>query len=173
MQTLIQYGGTYCIDMGILVKLDAEFPKKQKAFTAIWDEIELMVENGELFSCEFLEEEANRYLGEHTFVKEWIKQYKEKLLIPNDAAILMAASQVINENFNTGFLKKKNWEAGQNESDPYLIALGMVRGCKVVTTESKRWHNSIPQVAAKYGVKAIDLYEFFDERGLRMKKTKF
>ncbi len=55
MQTLLQYGGTYCIDMGILVKLDAEFPKKQKAFTAIWNEIEVMVENGELFSCEFLE----------------------------------------------------------------------------------------------------------------------
>ncbi len=84
---------------------------------------------------------------------------------------MIAASQVINENFNTGFLKKKNWEAGQNESDPYLIALGMVRGCKVITTEAKGKPNRIPMVAAKYGVRAIDLYEFFDERGLRMKKT--
>jgi len=30
--------------------------------------------------------------------------------------------------------------------------------------------NRIPTVAAKYGVKAIDLYEFCDERGLQMKK---
>lgn len=170
MQALLQYGDTYCIDMGILIKLDAEFPKNKKPFEAIWEEIELMIENGELCSCEFLEEEANRYTGEHSLIKEWIKKHKEKLLIPNDAAILIAAGQVINENMNTGFLKRKNWEAGQNESDPYLIALGMIRGCKIITTESKDRSNRIPQVAARYGVKAIDLYEFFDERGLKMIK---
>jgi Domain of unknown function (DUF4411) len=43
-------------------------------------------------------------------------------------------------------------------------------GCTIVTTESKDKPNRIPQVADKYGVKSIDLYEFFDERGLAMKK---
>ena len=168
MQTLIKYGDTYCIDMGVLIKLDFEFSKKRKAFKAVWEELEAMIQNGELCSCEFLEEEASRYAGEHTFIREWIKEHKEKLLIPNDLQIIMAAGRVINENLNTGFLKRKNWESGQNESDPYLIALGMVRGCIIITTESKDHPNKIPQVAAKYGVKAIDLYEFFDEKGLKM-----
>jgi hypothetical protein len=171
MQTLIKYGDTYCIDMGILIRVDKEFPKREKAFKAIWDELESMIASGELFSCEFLEEEANRYAGEYTFIREWIKEHREKLIIPNDAAILMAAAQVINENMNTGFLKKKNWESGQNESDPYLIALGMINGCTIITTESKDKVNKIPQVAAKYGVRAIDLYEFFNERGLQMIKS--
>ncbi|MFI5188436.1 MAG: DUF4411 family protein [Chitinophagales bacterium] len=171
MQTVLKYGDTYCVDMGILIKLDFEFSKKRKAFKAIWDEIELMVEQGEMFSCEFLDDEVNRYTGVHTFIQEWLKDRKDKFLISNDLPILIAASQVINENLNTGFLKKKNWESGQNESDPYLIALGMVLGCKIITTESKDKSNKIPQVAKKYGVTSIDLYEFFDERGLKMMKS--
>lgn len=171
MQSQIKYPDTYCIDMGIWIKLDHEFPKDKRVFKAIWDELELMVEQRVLFSCEFLEEEENRYAGEHTFIREWIKENKDKLLIPNDAEILIAAAQVINENLNTGFLKKKNWEAGQNECDPYLIGLGMTRGCTIITSESKAKPNKIPQVAEKYGVRSTDLYEFFDERGLEMIKS--
>ena len=168
----IQFPDTkiYCIDMGVLIKLDSEFSYSKKAFKAIWDDLEVMIKQGELVSCEFLEEEVNRYLGQHTFIKEWVAKHKSKLLVPNNTEILVAAAQVINENLNTGFLKKKKWESGQNEADPYLIALGMVMGCTIVTTESKDKPNKIPQVAIKYGVRPIDLYEFFDERGLEMKK---
>lgn len=160
----------YCCDMGILIKLDFEFSFSKKAFKAIWEDIEGMINRGEFVSCEFLEEEVNRYAGQHTFIKEWVAKYKSKFIIPNNPEILTVAAQVINENLNTGFLKKKKWESGQNEADPYLIALSKVMGCTIVTTESKDKLNKIPQVAEKYGVRSIDLYEFFDERGLAMKK---
>ena len=65
MQTLIKYGDTYCIDMGILIKLDFEFSRNRKAFKAVWEELESMIHNGELCSCEFLEEEAKQVLLEN------------------------------------------------------------------------------------------------------------
>ena len=161
-----------CIDISSLIKLDTEFSRQHQTFKALWDEMDSMIMQGTLYSCEFIEEEAERYMGKHTFIKDWICKHKSRFIIPNDsdARIIIAASKVINENLATGFLNRKKWESGINEADPYLIALGMVKGCKIISNESKEKPNRIPQVAFKYGVTCIDVYKFFKERGLEMVK---
>lgn len=161
----------YCVDMSALIKLDSEFPKSNETFEAIWTEIESLIAQGQFFTSDYVEQEANEYVGDHTFIKDWIKKHKKKLVIPTDAEILIAAGKVINENLASGFLNRKKWEEGKNEADPYLIAIGMTKGHVIITGENKVKPNKIPQVAKKYGVQSIDIYDFFKERGLKMVKT--
>ncbi|MDI6784614.1 MAG: DUF4411 family protein, partial [bacterium] len=67
-------------------------------------------------------------------------------------------------------LNHKKLETGEEEADPFLIALAKTEGAIIITQESKTNPNKIPAVAANYQVKTIDLFEFFNERGLKFIK---
>ncbi len=75
---------------------------------------------------------------------------------------------IINSEYNTGFLKKIKIEEGKDEADPYLIAFCKLNGYTLISDEKKLVSNKIPEVAKKNGVRCINLYEFFEERGLKM-----
>jgi hypothetical protein len=51
-----------------------------------------------------------------------------------------------------------------------LIALAKSEGATIITQERKDLPNRIPMVASHYGVKSIDLYEFFEKRKLKFVK---
>jgi hypothetical protein len=100
----LSLGRKYCIDTSSLIDLDIIYPKERETYKAIWDEIEELINDGLFSTSDFVEKEINEYQGKKTFIIEWIREHKQKLIIPTDSEIIIAASKIINENFKIGFL---------------------------------------------------------------------
>jgi len=163
--------GGYCIDTSALLELDYRFKESNPVFTNIWKDMEQMINDGLLVTSDYVELEVNDYAGAETFVKEWISKHKKRLVIPTDPEVLASAGRVINENLHLGFPDPKKWQEGKNDADPFLIGVATVRSLTIITQESKNKPNKIPQIAAKYGVRSIDVYDFMAERGFRMTRS--
>lgn len=100
------------------------------------------------------------------------KKRKKHFVVATDADSITAAIPIVNEEYGTGFFDAKKQADGKEEADPYLIGYCKVHGCVLITNESKVKTNKIPAVAAKNGVKCIDINDFLVERGLRMERKK-
>lgn len=173
MMDLFSEGNTvYVIDTSALMRLDLTFKRENPVFTAIWEEIEDLITQERFLVIDFVEQEINEYRGKEVFLKDWVKKWRRRLVVETDANSLNAARPIINEEYNTGFLKPNKQAEGKEEADPYLIGFCKVHNCVLITDENKLKPNRIPAVAHKNGVKCIDLYEFLQERGLRMERKK-
>jgi hypothetical protein len=162
----------YVIDTSGLLRLDFTFKRDILVYTAIWEEIEELIIQGCFKTIDFVESEINEYEGKEVFLKQWIKKWKKLLIVPTDAASFNAARPIINEEYNSGFLKAQKQADGKEEADPFLIGYCKVHNCKLITDESKTKTNKIPAVASKNGVKCIDINDFLIERGLKMVRNR-
>lgn len=162
----------YVIDTSGLMRLDVNFKRENPVFTAIWEEIEDLIVQGRFRIIDFVEQEINDYEGKEEFLKQWVNKWKKRLVVETDVESFNAARPIINAEYHTGFLKASKQAEGKEEADPYLIGYCKVHGCVLITDESKLKPNRIPAVAEKNGVKCIDVYEFLQERGLRMERKK-
>ena len=162
----------YVIDTSALLRLELTFKRDNPVFTAIWEEIEDLIVQNRFLIIDFVEAEINDYRGKEIFLKEWVKKWRKRLVVETDPASFNAARPIINEEYNTGFLKANKLAEGKEEADPYLIGFCKVHNHVLITDENKLKPNKIPAVAHKNGVKCIDLYEFLQERGLRMERKK-
>ncbi len=158
---------SYCIDTNALITLDAYYPKKEVAFKAIWEELERLVEEENLFTIKIVEDEIKKYHGDN-LSKKWINVRKKKFIKPINSEIWEAGQKIIRE--HPELLDKKKLLQNEPEADPFLIALAFVTGSKIITQESKEKPNKIPVVADHYKIKCINLFEFFDEQGLAFVK---
>ena len=162
----------YVIDTSALITLDYTFPKHNKAFAAIWDEIEDLMFHGQFRTLNYVEEEINSYEGCHTFLQEWIREWKKKLVVETDADCYNEAIPIISAEYSTGFFDAKKQAEGKEEADPYLIAYCKIHKYILITAENKVKPNKIPAVAKKHGVVCIDVNDFLNERGLKMERRK-
>ncbi len=162
----------YVIDTSGLLRLDLNFKRENPVFIAVWEEIEDLIVQGRFRIIDFVEQEINDYEGEEEFLKKWVKKWKKRLVFETDVESINASRPIINTEYNTGFLKASKQAEGKEEADPYLIGYCMVHDCVLITDESKLKPNRIPAVAEKNGVKCIDVYEFLQERGLKMERRK-
>jgi len=160
----------YVIDTSALLRLDLTFKKEVPVFTAVWEEIEDLILQGGFKTIDFVEQEINDYEGKEEFLKKWVNKWKKHLVIATDAASLNATIPIINQEYNTGFLKASKQAVGKEEADPYLIGYCKVHSYVLITEESKTRYNRIPAVAKKNGVECIDLNDFLIERELKMKR---
>lgn len=161
----------YVIDTSALINLQDKFAYNNPVFQAIWDEIEELILLDCFLTIDFVEEEIiDDYLGKKDFLIKWMKRFKRrrKFVKKSDAAVINAAIPIINSEFTSGFLRKEKLEEGKDEADPYLIAFCKLNGYTLISDEKKFVSNKIPEVAKKNGVRCISLYEFFEERGLKM-----
>lgn len=158
----------YVIDTSGLIKLESTFKYDNPVFKAVWDEIEEMISQGTFRTIDFVEDEINSYEGKQDFLKNWVKKWKKRLVVETDMESVNAAIPIVNAEYSTGFFDAKKQAEGKEEADPYLIGYCKVYNCVLITNESKSKPNKIPAVAQTHGVKAIDLSDFLNERGLRM-----
>lgn len=160
----------YVIDTSALIDLENIFQYDNPVFKAIWEEIENLIIKDNLITLDFVEEEINSYEGDREFLKEWIKNWKKKkkFIKATDETVINEAIPIINQEYNTGFLNKNKLAIGKDEADPYLIAYCKKNNFTLITNESKYKSNRIPAVANKNGVNNINIYEFFETRGLKM-----
>lgn len=160
----------YVIDTSALIDLENIFKYDNPVFKAIWEEIENLIIKDNLITLDFVEEEINSYEGDREFLIEWIKNWKKKkkFIKVSDETVINEAIPIINQEYNTGFLNKNKLANGKDEADPYLIAYCKKNNFILITNESKYKPNRIPAVANKNDVRNINIYEFFEARGLKM-----
>jgi hypothetical protein len=163
---------TYVVDTSLLIWLEYNFKYDNPVFHAIWEEIEELIQYGNLKTIDFVETEIEEYGGKEVFLKNWIKKWKKLLVVPTDAESFNAAIPIINQEYRSGFFDAKKQAEGKEEADPYLIAYCKVHDCVLITNESKAKPNKIPAVAQKNGVRCIDLNDFLLERGLKMERKR-
>jgi hypothetical protein len=162
----------YLIDTSGLIFLESTFKRDNPVFTAIWEEIEELIISGHFKTLDFVEIEINSYEGKQDFLKTWVKKWKKRFVVTTDAESINAAIPLINEEYNTGFFNAAKQAEGKEEADPYLIGYCKVHTCTLITNEGKAKPNKIPAVAARYGVKCIDLFDFLIERELKMERKR-
>lgn len=161
----------YVIDTSAFINLQDKFEYNNPVFKAIWEEIEELVLRDNFITIDFVEKEiVDDYLGKKDFLIKWIKRFKgrRKFVKKVDEAVINEAIPIINAEYYSGFLKKEKLEKGKDEADPYLIAFCKLNGYTLVSDEKNYVSNKIPKVAEKNGVRCISLYQFFEERGLKM-----
>jgi len=162
------FGDTYVVDTNALIILMAHHPLGKPAYQAIWDEIESLSKQKNIFSTMVVYDEIMRYLGKDDRLKKWAVSHKKHFFISTNKEVFRLA-QDIAKNF-PDLLDKKKLQTGEPDADPFLIALAKSEGAKIITQERKDLPNRIPMVALHYRVKSIDLYEFFEERKLKFVK---
>jgi hypothetical protein len=158
---------SYCLDTNALITLDAYYPKKEPAFKAIWQEIEKLVKEGNMFTIKLVEDEIKKYQGDN-FSKRWINARKKQFIRPINSEIWEAGQKIVSE--HSELLDKKKLLQNEPEADPFLIALAYVTGSTIITQESKEKPNKIPAVASHYQIRCINLFDFFNEQGLAFVK---
>jgi hypothetical protein len=167
-----QHETIYVVDTSGLIMLESTFKPDNPVFSAIWEEIEELINQGLFRTIDFVEDEINNYEGKQDFLKTWVKKWKKHFVVQTDAESINAAIPIINEEYGTGFFNARKQADGNEEADPYLIGYCKVHKCVLITNEKKEVPNRIPAVSEKNQVSCINIYDFLLERGLRMERKK-
>ena len=164
----LPFGDSYVVDNDVLITLMRYHPPDKPAYQAIWDEIKSLIKQKNIFSTIVVYDEIMRYLGKDDRLKKWARLHKKRFFISPDKETWRLAQDIIKK--LPDLLDKKKLQTGEPDADPFLIALAKSEGATIITQERKDLPNRIPMVASHYGVKSIDLYEFFEERKLKFVK---
>ncbi|MDI6732459.1 MAG: DUF4411 family protein [Planctomycetota bacterium] len=164
----LPFGNRYAVDTNILITLMAHHPPDKPAYQAIWDEIEALIKQKNIFSTMVVYDEIMKYLGKDDRLKKWARSHKKRFFIPTNSEVFKLAQDIVKE--FPDLPDKKKQQTGEPDADPFLIALAKSSGATIVTQEDKQSPNRIPTVAKHYQVKSIDLYEFFNACGLKFVK---
>jgi len=161
-------GINYAVDNDVLITLMRYHPPDKPAYHAIWDEIEALIKQKNVFSTTLVYDDIMKYLGKDDRLKKWAKSHKKRFFIPPDEETWRLAQDIINK--FPELLDKKKLQTGEPDADPFLIAFAILVGATIITLVRKDLPDRIPMVALHYRVKSIDLYEFFEERKLKFVK---
>jgi len=165
----LSFGDKYVIDTDVLITLIKHYPPDKPTFKAIWDEIENLIKQRSMFSTSVVYDEIGRYEGKGERVKKWAEANKKHFFIEVDPETWQFAQEIIRK--FPALIKKKNIETGEQDADPFLIALAKSKGATIITQEKDDPNKTkIPNVAAHYKIKSTDLFGFFAERGLKFIK---
>lgn len=164
----LPFGDSYVVDTNVLITLMAHHPQDKPTYQAIWDEIESLIKQKNIFSTMVVYDEIKKYLGKDDRLKRWAISHKKRFFISPDKETWQLAQDIIKK--SPDLLDKKKLQTGEPDADPFLIALAKSEGATIITQERKDLSNRIPMVASHYKVKSIDLYEFFEERKLKFVK---
>lgn len=164
----LSLGKNYVVDTDVLITLMIYHPQDKSAYEAIWDEIETLIKQKEIFSTIVVYHEIIKYLGKNDQLKKWAISHKKRFFIPLDRETWRLAQDIMKK--FPDLLNKKKLQTGEPDADPFLIALAKSEGATIITQERKDLPHKIPMVASYYSVRSIDLYEFLEERNLKFIK---
>lgn len=148
----------YVFDANILINIQRRQPRD--LFPSVWKKITELIENGTVISSQEVFDELSR--GDDSLV-EWAKEHKSSFQ-PSDITIQEQVRSILKD--NRGLV-----EGGKklNNADPFVIALAMQNGCKIVTEETPTNSGSapkIPDICNKMGIPYIDFVDFMREQKL-------
>ena len=156
VQTTLQI--VYCIDSSALIDLWRVYYSPD-VFPGIWKDLELSIKKGLIYAPrEVYFELQERDDALFTWAKE-----NNAMFVDLNEKELRAVRDVLKDHPNVIDSKKTTQAA-----DPFVIALSMVRGWTLVTSEKASGdigHPKIPDVCQRIGLKCIKVMDLFREQG--------
>lgn len=153
----------YIIDMSSLKELHDRYPKN--LFPTIWQHIATLIQSDQLYS----HIEVMREIKQTVYPKDKILQWSSK-----NKKIFIGLDDCQN-NQMTQIKQKFNSQYWQNEinrpgpwADPYLIAMAICEEATIVTQENKTKANRIPPIAGQFGIRSLNLLEFFQTLKIKL-----
>lgn len=129
-------------------------------FPAVWRGLDDLVKQGHLRASEEVLVELKKRDDE---VYEWAKKRKAQKFVPIDVPTQERVIEILGQHE-----KLVDTRRNRSAADPFVIALAMVAGCKVVTGEkptNSADRPNIPDVCVALGVPYIELLELFRLEG--------
>ena len=148
----------YVIDTCSITEMRRVYPSDM--FPQVWELIGNLADEGILISIDEVYEELKVQDDE---VLEWAKRHII-MFKPLDGDVQKIASEILSTHPKLVDIKKR-----KSGADPFLIALGHVRSCSVVTEEQASGgagRPKIPNVCLHYDVKCIKLLDLLRENRL-------
>lgn len=153
--------GLYSLDTSAFLNSWRKFYPPD-VFPSLWENMERSATSGALIASDEVLVELERKDDE---VHAWARRHSS-LFVPPERTIQEAVRQIL-ERFPRLVDTRKN----RSGADPFVIAVGQVRGCAVVTYENasnnvQKPH--IPDVCAALGVRCIGFVDLIRELGWKM-----
>ena len=148
----------YSVDTSVLIEAwRRRFPPD--VLPVVWRRLEGLVSDGVLIATEEVYLELQQKDDE---VTAWARA-RESMFVPLDEAIQLKAREIL-----AAHPRLVGQNKTRNRADPFVIALGALKGCPVVTEEqSKPTAPKIPDVCAALGVRCMNLIDLFRELKVR------
>lgn len=152
----------YVLDTNIFRKLLDHFPKKGKAFEAVWEAIDEKIASGELISVDECFNEIVKHFSEENLNYQWVKRRREMFKNPTDVESL-----IIRDLFQSKKMREcihtKNIIENRPAADVYLAAKAKVLNATLVTTETYKPNSAqLPNLCEKLGVACISFDDFME-----------
>lgn len=122
-------------------------------FPSLWDNLDRLGRNGELFVPEEVMGELARQDDE---LHAWVSDRAEQLVVVSSRAVFLSVRAILHDH-----PKLTMPGAGRGKADPFVIAEAQARGCPVVTEErgGSEAKPRIPYVCRSLGIECM---EFLD-----------
>lgn len=144
--------------MSSLKELHDRYPKT--LFPSIWQRIASLIQDGQLYS----HIEVHREIKITIYPKDKLLQWsnKNKKIFSGIDKCQNKQILQIKSQYNPSY-----WQNEMNRpapwADPYLIAMAICEKAIVITEEHKTKANRIPPIASLFGIRSLNLLEFFHE----------
>jgi len=146
----------YCIDTSSLINLK---PFRKDVFPTIWNKLEDLVQNEELIAPieVYGEIEAGK-----DYIYDWCKSNKSMFKDIDECQIQKLAEVRLkyDKTYWQNEINKPKW------ADPWVIALCICEEAIIVADE-KNTGNRIPMISSTFGLKCLELIDFFKEIGIK------
>lgn len=153
----------YIIDMSSLKELHDRYPKN--LFPSIWKRIIEIMQEGQLYSHIEVLREIKQTIYPTDKLLKWSSKNK-KLFIGIDECQINQIPQ-IQALYNSSYWQNEINRPGP-WADPYLIAIAICEQGIIITQENKTKTNRIPPIALHFGIRSLNLLEFFQELKIKL-----
>lgn len=145
----------YCVDANVIIQgMKHRYPPKR--FPTLWQNIGRLIDEGRLCASMMVREEL---VGAEDEVRDWARG-QQGLFVPVDKEQTDIVTQ-IQQKFDD-LVDHRRRRSG---ADPFVVALAKVRGCTVVTLESKTGAGQkpkIPNVCEQYSIPWVNWVGMFE-----------
>jgi hypothetical protein len=151
----------YVFDTSSLSNLKHFYPQ---VFTTIWQELDRMVQAGEVISTKEVWNEMQRgNAAQHT--NDWLKLRKGIFTTPGPDELRFVAEILAIPHFQA-LIGERQRLMGTPVADPFVIACAKVKGGTVVTEEQLKPNAAkIPNVCAHFNIPCMNLEQFMRQQG--------
>ncbi len=153
----------YIIDMSSLKELHDRYPKT--LFPTIWQNITSLIQDGQLHSHIEVHREIKNTIYPKDKLLQWSNKNKKIFSGIDDCQINQIL--LIKAKYNPSHWQNKMNRPGP-WADPYLIAMAICELAIIVTQEHKTKNERIPPIASQFGIRSLNLLEFFHELKIKL-----
>jgi hypothetical protein len=112
-------GINYAVDNDVLITLMRYHPPDKPAYHAIWNEIESLIEQKNIFSTIVVYDDIMKYLGKDDRLKKWARAHKKRFFISPDEETWQLAQDIVKK--FPDLVDRKKLQTGEPDADPFLM----------------------------------------------------